>query len=102
MGGILDTILNRLADYTEKSMKLKEKVKGAMKYPITVLVVAIGITIGLLWKVVPTFASMFASMGAKSLPALTEIMVWLSDNLIQILPALAFVIISESYPAEDW
>ena len=89
MGGILDTILNRLADYVEKSMKLKAKVNGAMKYPITVLVVAIGITIGLLWKVVPTFASMFASMGAKELPALTQVMVFLSDNLIQLLPALA-------------
>ncbi len=89
MGGILDTILNRLADYVEKSMKLKAKVSGAMKYPVTVLVVAIGITIGLLWKVVPTFASMFASMGRSELPALTQVMVFLSDNLIKLLPAIA-------------
>lgn len=89
MGGILDTILNRLADYVEKSMKLRAKVNGAMKYPITVLFVSMGITVGLLWKVVPTFAGMFASMGANELPELTQIMVFLSDNLIRLLPALA-------------
>ena len=70
-------------------MKLKAKVAGAMKYPVTVLIVAIGITIGLLWKVVPTFGAMFASMGRSELPALTQIMVFLSDNLIKLLPALA-------------
>jgi len=89
MGGILDTILNRLAVYMEKSMKLKAKVKGAMKYPITILIVSLGITIGLLWKVVPTFAAMFKSMGKDELPALTEVMVALSDNLILYLPGLA-------------
>ena len=89
MGGILDTLLNRLAVYMEKSMKLQAKVKGAMKYPITILIVTIGITIGLLWKVVPTFASMFKSMGKDELPALTEIMVDLSKNMLTYLPMLA-------------
>ena len=89
MGGILDTILNRLAVYMEKSMKLQAKVKGAMKYPITILIVTIAITIGLLWKVVPTFASMFKSMGKDELPALTEIMVDLSKNMLTYLPMLA-------------
>ena len=106
MGGILDTILNRLADYVEKSMKLKAKVKGAMKYPITVLVVALGITVGLLWKVVPTFASMFSSMGAESLPPLTAFMVFLSDNLIRFLPGLAvgvpvFIFLASSFYKTD-
>jgi len=60
-GGILDTILNRLAQYMEKSMGLKKKVKSAMLYPAVVTVVAIVITILLLVKVVPVFAEIFAS-----------------------------------------
>jgi type IV pilus assembly protein PilC len=87
MGGILDTILNRLADYTEKSMKLKARVKSAMKYPLTVFIIAILITGGLLWKVVPTFAGMFKSMGKKELPVLTQIMVNLSNNMKIYAPA---------------
>jgi type IV pilus assembly protein PilC len=86
MGGILDTILNRLATYTEKAMKLRAKVKSAMKYPLTVLVVAVGITIGLLWKVVPTFAGMFKSMGRAELPVLTQFMVALSNRTVEYLP----------------
>ncbi|NUN13261.1 MAG: type II secretion system F family protein [Myxococcales bacterium] len=86
MGGILDTILNRLANYAEKSMKLKARVKSAMKYPATVFVVAIAITFGLLWKVIPTFAGMFKSMGKKELPALTQFMVNLSNNMLAYLP----------------
>lgn len=86
MGGILDTILNRLANYAEKSMKLKARVKSAMKYPATVFVVAITITFGLLWKVIPTFAGMFKSMGKKELPALTQFMVNLSNNMLAYLP----------------
>lgn len=86
MGGILDTILNRLADYTEKNMKLVQRIKGAMKYPVTVLIVALLITAGLLWKVVPTFAAMFSSLGDRELPAITQFMVKLSDNFIAYLP----------------
>jgi type IV pilus assembly protein PilC len=86
MGGILDTILNRLADYTEKNMKLVGRIKSAMKYPVTVLIVALLITAGLLWKVVPTFASMFKSLGDRELPAITQFMVNLSNNFISLLP----------------
>ena len=88
MGGILDTILNRLADYTEKNMKLKQRIKGAMKYPITVLFVSLAITAGLLWKVVPTFAAMFSSLGDRELPAITVFMVNLSDNFVANIPYL--------------
>lgn len=88
MGGILDTILNRLATYTEKSMKLKAKVKGAMKYPMTILTIALGITFMLLWKMVPTFAGMFKSMGKKELPAVTQFMVNMSNNMLNYLPIL--------------
>ena len=87
MGGILDTILNRLANYMEKAMKLRQKVKGAMKYPITVLIVSVTITIFLLTSVIPSFAKMFTSMG-KDLPALTKFMVALSDDTIKHLPKI--------------
>ena len=79
MGGILDTILNRLAAYTEKNMKLKARVKGAMKYPVTILMISFAITAGLLWKVVPTFAGMFKSLGDRELPAPTQFLVTVSD-----------------------
>ncbi len=97
MGGILDTILNRLADYTEKSMKLTAKIKSTMRYPITVLIISLLITAGLMWKVVPTFASMFKSMGDKPLPAPTQFMVNVSNNFIGAAPYIiagivAFVI----------
>ena len=78
LGGILDTILNRLAAYTEKSMATAAKVKKAMKYPMTVLIVALLITYGLITNVIPTFGGMFKSMGKKSLPAITEFMMNLS------------------------
>lgn len=89
VGGVLDTVLNRLADYTEKAQALQQKVKGALKYPLTIVIVALGITGGLLWKVVPTFASMFKSLGDRPLPALTQSMVDLSNNFISIAPMLA-------------
>ncbi len=66
-GGILDTILNRLATYLEKSMKLQRKVKGAMAYPAVVLLVSVAVITLLLVKVVPVFQSIFAGMG-KELP----------------------------------
>jgi type IV pilus assembly protein PilC len=86
MGGILDTILNRLAAYVEKSMKLIAKVKGAMKYPVTVLIVALLITYGLLTKVIPTFGDMFKSMGKKELPAITEFMMGVSAKATEYMP----------------
>ncbi len=86
LGGILDTIMNRLAEYIEKSAETKAKVKGAMKYPATVLTVAMAITAGLLWKVVPTFADTFRSMGKSSLPAITEMLVTISKEFTAAIP----------------
>ena len=63
VGGILDTILNRLAVYLEKADSLKRKVKGAMVYPSTILVVAIGVVVLMLVKVIPVFEKMFADFG---------------------------------------
>ncbi len=73
-GGILDVILNRLSVYMEKAMKLKRKVKGAMTYPISVLVISIGVVALLLLKVIPVFEKMFQGMGSK-LPAPTQFLV---------------------------
>jgi type IV pilus assembly protein PilC len=77
VGGILDTILNRLAAYREKAEKLKRKVKGAMVYPTIVIIVAVVVTGVLLVKVTPVFAKMFADFGS-ALPAPTQFVVDLS------------------------
>lgn len=83
VGGILDTILNRLAQYLEKADKLKRQIKGAMMYPTIVMVVAFGVVVLLLLKVVPTFEEMFAEFG-QALPAPTQIVMdlskWLQAN----------------------
>jgi len=87
-GGILDVILNRLSAYMEKAIALKRKVKGAMTYPATVLIVAIAVVILLLYKVVPVFEEMFSSMGS-ALPGPTQLLVDLSrsvqNNILYIL-----------------
>src|SRR5919202_4208156 len=80
IGGILDTILNRLAAYIEKNEKLKSKVKGAMVYPSIVLTVAIGVTVVLLLFVTPTFEKMFKDFGG-AMPAPTQIVIDLSKFL---------------------
>jgi type IV pilus assembly protein PilC len=86
-GGILDTILKRLATYIEKAVKLKAQVKGAMVYPIAVISIA-GIVIAvILWKVIPTFASMFAGLGAE-LPLPTRIVIAMSQWFVRLLPFL--------------
>jgi type IV pilus assembly protein PilC len=86
-GGILDTILKRLATYIEKNVKLKAQVKGAMVYPVAVLGIA-GIVIAvILWKVIPTFASMFAGLGAE-LPLPTRIVIAMSNWFVRLLPFL--------------
>src|SRR3954465_13923164 len=79
-GGILDTILNRLAQYIEKNEKLKAKVKGAMVYPSVVLVVAVGVTVVLLLLLTPSFEKMFKGFGG-AMPAPTQIVIDLSKWL---------------------
>ena len=94
LGGILDTIMTRLAEYIEKAAETRAKIKGAMKYPLTVLVAALSITAGLLWKVVPTFADTFKSMGKSSLPAITEMLVGISNNFVSFMPHIGIGIVS--------
>jgi len=79
--GALETMLDRLATYKEKSEALKAKIKKAMNYPIAVVVVAIIVTGVLLIKVVPQFAETFSSFGAE-LPAFTLFVLGLSDIAI--------------------
>ena len=89
-GGILDTILNRLAAYIEKSMKLKKKVKGAMVYPIVVSTIAIGVIAVIMIFVVPTFAKMFTSMGG-TLPLPTLIVIKMSNFMAGIGGLMVFL-----------
>jgi type IV pilus assembly protein PilC len=88
-GGILDTILKRLATYIEKNVKLKGQVKAAMTYPIAVVTIAAIVVGAILWKVIPTFASLFAGLGA-TLPLPTRIVIALSNSLVSYMP---FVIV---------
>jgi type IV pilus assembly protein PilC len=92
-GGILDTILKRLATYIEKAVKLKSQVKGAMVYPIAVISIA-GIVIAvILWKVIPTFAAMFEGLGA-TLPLPTRIVIAASNWFVRLLPFLVVFLVA--------
>jgi type IV pilus assembly protein PilC len=82
VAGILDTIMNRLATYIEKAMKLKARVKGAMVYPSVVAIVAVVVIVVLLWKVIPVFQGMFKDMGAGALPGLTQFVITLSRGFV--------------------
>jgi type IV pilus assembly protein PilC len=80
-GGILDTILKRLATYIEKSVKLKGEVKSAMIYPIAVIVIATLVVGAILWKVIPTFAQLFSGLGAQ-LPLPTRVVIAASNGIV--------------------
>jgi type IV pilus assembly protein PilC len=84
-GGILDTILKRLATYIEKAVKLRGQVKSAMIYPIAVVVIAVVVVGVILWKVIPTFANLFAGLGAE-LPLPTRIVIAASNGLVRFMP----------------
>ena len=77
-GGVLDTVLQRLATYIEKAASLKRKVKGAMVYPLTIVAVAILVIVFMMTFVIPTFARMFASFEAE-LPLPTKVVLWISN-----------------------
>jgi type IV pilus assembly protein PilC len=81
VGGILDSIMARLATYIEKASKLKKQVKSAMAYPAVVIVVAAAIVALLLIKVIPVFEKMFSDMGAD-LPVPTQVVINLSNLLL--------------------
>ncbi|MGN0852848.1 MAG: type II secretion system F family protein [Kiritimatiellia bacterium] len=97
-GGVLEVVLNRLAEFAEKAQKIKNKVKGAMIYPIVVLTAAIGITAFLLVTVIPKFQQVFNDiLGGQQLPAITEFVMSLSDyvqnNGLQLLGVVVALVV---------
>ncbi len=86
-GGILDTILKRLATYIEKNVKLKAQVKSAMTYPVAVVGIAAVVVGVILWKVIPTFDDLFAGLGA-TLPLPTRVVIASSNALVSYFPLL--------------
>ena len=96
-GGILDSILRRLAAYMEKAAKLKSQVKGAMTYPIVTLIIAVVVLAVILVFVIPVFEEMFADFGGE-LPVATQVVVAMSDmvksKIIYIIIGLALFIIA--------
>ena len=97
-GGVLEVVLNRLAEFAEKAQKIKNKVKGAMIYPSVVLIAAIGITVFLLVTVIPKFQQVFNDiLGGAQLPAITEMVMGLSDfvqhNGLQILAGVVALVV---------
>ncbi len=91
-GGILDTILKRLAVYIEKAVKLANQVKSAMIYPVAVIVIAAGVVAVILWKVIPTFAALFAGLNAE-LPFPTRVVIWMSNSFVRFLPFIVIGIV---------
>ena len=90
LGGVLEVVLNRLAEFQEKAQKVKGKVKSAMMYPAIVMIIAVVIVAGLLVFIVPKFEQIFADMlGGKPLPLITQIVVGasraISHNFLWIL-----------------
>ena len=100
-GGILDTILKRLAVYIEKAVKLKSQVQSAMIYPAAVIGIAAVVVGVILWKVIPTFASLFAGLGAE-LPLPTRIVIALSNNLIRFMPFLIVGLVAGGYALRQY
>jgi len=100
-GGILDTILKRLAVYIEKNVKLKQQVKSAMMYPVAVLTIAAGVVAVILWKVIPTFAAMFAGLGAE-LPLPTRVVIWMSDSLVRFLPFIVVGLVAMAFALKQY
>lgn len=95
-GGILDTILKRLATYIEKAVKLKAQVKSAMIYPVAIITIAVVVVTVILWKVIPTFASLFAGLGAE-LPFLTRMVIAASNLLVKFMPFLILAAIAFTF-----
>jgi type IV pilus assembly protein PilC len=102
VGGILDTILNRLAVYIEKSMKLRRQVRGAMVYPSIVIFVFVGVLCILLGFVIPGFQNMFKDFGSKDeLPALTRgvmaVSAFFISNVLWVMLGMTILIVSVGY-----
>jgi len=107
--GSLDVMLRRLAEYIERTVKLRAQVRQAMIYPVAILIFAVVVSIFLLWKVIPVFASIFRDLGAE-LPLLTAVIIKLSNfvqkNIIFVFLGFIGLIIAFRYyrgtPAGRW
>ena len=95
-GGILDTILQRLAIYIEKAVKLNSQVKSAMIYPVAVISIACIVVMIILWKVIPVFAALFKGLGAE-LPMPTQIVIALSNFIAGYWWLIAIVVGASIY-----
>ena len=96
LGGVLEVVLKRLAEFSEKAQKIKGKVKAAMFYPVAVLIVAVGIMVLLMTFVVPKFKDVFAGMGVK-MPQFTLFVLAVSEivknNILMTMGAVAVVVV---------
>lgn len=90
-GGALETVLQRLAAHLEKAVKLRAAVKSALIYPVSVMVIALGVVVLLLWKVVPIFATLFAGLNA-TLPVPTRVVIALSHFVASYIWLLGLVV----------
>jgi type IV pilus assembly protein PilC len=97
LGGVLEVVLKRLAEFSEKAQKIKGKVKAALFYPVTVLIVAVGIMILLMVMVVPKFKEVFGGMNVK-MPGFTLFVLAISDairlHILQTLGGVALVVVA--------
>src|SRR5512132_2943835 len=92
-GGILDTILQRLSTYIEKSVKLNSQVKSAMIYPVAVISIAIIVVAIILWKVIPVFAALFKGLGAE-LPMPTRVVIAMSNFIADFWWLVTIVVVA--------
>lgn len=100
-GGILDVILQRLSIYIEKVVKLNSQVRSALVYPVTVIVIAVGVVAIILWKVIPVFAQLFAGLGGE-LPFLTRMVVEASNFLQRYFLIIVAVSIAGYFAVRQW
>ena len=95
VGGVLDVVLARLAEFQEKAEKIKGKVKSAMTYPIVVLVMAVSILMFLMTYIVPKFADIFGDlMGGKGMPMITQFVMNASDALVHRFPVVLITLVA--------
>ena len=95
LGGVLEVVLTRLAEYQEKAHKLKNKIVSAMVYPVIVMFIAVAILTFLMLFIVPRFRAMFADMGGQELPAISNFVFGVSDAMLArsfILPNAVWII----------
>ncbi|MCG2660063.1 MAG: type II secretion system F family protein [Kiritimatiellae bacterium] len=95
IGGVLQVTLNRLAEFVEKAEKIKTRVKGAMIYPIVVLIMALGITGVLMVLIIPKFTEIFKELLAgKEMPAITQFVIAISNMLVNRFPVVIAAIVA--------